>query len=62
MSGSAFCNWAAYPFKNFGERLARNLGWNGIGGDKAIYALLKDMNCKRILRQQEKMLTLEVII
>lgn len=61
MSGSVFNPWALTPIKDWSERLAKALGWNGEGGDKAIYELLQKTSAHSIAKVQDKLLTLEVI-
>lgn len=61
MSGSVYAPWAVSPITSWGERLARALGWNGEGGEKAIFELLSKASPQAIIKQQDKLLTLEVI-
>lgn len=60
MSGSVFNPWALSPVTDWAERLAKALGWNGEGGDKAILDLLQKASASSIAKAQEKLLTLEV--
>lgn len=60
MSGTIYSPWALTHIQNWGERLARALGWNGEGGERAALELLSKVSPQAIIRQQEKLLTLEV--
>lgn len=62
MSGSVYAPWAVSPVTSWGERLAKALGWNGEGGDKAIFELLNKVSPQAIIKQQDKLLTLEVFL
>lgn len=60
MSGVAGAPWAVTSVKDWGQRLAKALGWNGEGGDRAVYDLLMKTSAEHITKAQDKILTLEV--
>lgn len=60
MSGAVFNPWASTPIHDWSERLAKALGWNGEGGDKAIHEFLLKASASNIAKAQEKLITLEV--
>lgn len=60
MSGSIYVPWAVTHIKDWAHRLANALGWNGEGGDRAIYDLLMKTSSENITKAQDKILTLEV--
>lgn len=56
-SGSAVSEWAYFPQNNWASRLAAALGWNGNGGDQAVYEFLKNAEASRIIELQDSFLT-----
>lgn len=59
MSGTCFAPFAISPEKDWLQRLAKKLGWNGEGGEAACYAILKRASPKAIIKMQEELLTLD---
>ncbi|XP_055537412.1 esterase B1-like [Wyeomyia smithii] len=57
MSGCALNNWSIVPQRQFSERLAKALGWNGQGGEKKALVVLKTADPVEIVKQQEILLT-----
>lgn len=57
MSGCALNNWSVVPRRKFSERLAKALGWNGQGGEKAALEVLMKADPESIVREQEILLT-----
>lgn len=59
MSGTAYSHWALSPVKDWTQRIAKKLGWNGEGGDKACLDVLQRAPHDAIIKVQESCLTLE---
>lgn len=57
MSGTATAPWAISPIKDWPQRLARKLGWNGDGGDDACLNVLHRAHSEAIIKAQEALLT-----
>lgn len=57
MSGSAFNS--LIPRRDFAQRLAKELGWNGIGGEKAILEFLESADAEKIVQASGRVLTTE---
>lgn len=57
MSGCALNNWSTVPKRKFGERLAKALGWNGQGGEKAALEVLMNATPEDIVAKQSALLT-----
>lgn len=55
-SGTAFADWTNIPQLNWAERLAKRLGWNGEGGTAGYYNFLKDVDAKKMVKEQEKIM------
>lgn len=60
-SGSAVSDWANFPQNNWASRLAAALGWNGQGGDQAVYEFLKNSDASKIIELQDSFRTAEEI-
>lgn len=60
MSGTVFAPWAISPIDDWPQRLAKELGWNGEGGEKAILELLHKTDANAIVKASEKLVTSEV--
>lgn len=60
MSGTVYCPWVVTPVKDWAQRLAKALGWNGEGGDKAVYDLFMKTSAENIIKEQVKLLSPEV--
>lgn len=58
-SGSALVAWSNIPQLNWAERLAKQLGWNGVGGTAGYYEFLKNVDALQIVKQQEKVMNFE---
>jgi cholinesterase len=60
MSGCAFNScFALIPRRDFAQRLAKALGWDGTGGDKAILELLELVEAEKIVDASQSLLTAE---
>ncbi|XP_055320705.1 esterase B1-like [Sitodiplosis mosellana] len=59
MSGTAYAPWALSPVKDWTQRIAKKLGWNGEGGEKACANVLQRASHDAIIKVQESTLTLE---
>lgn len=57
MSGSAFCNWALPPPKNWSLRIAKDLGYKGEDNDSAVLHFLRKADCKKIAISEANILT-----
>lgn len=57
MSGAATAPWAISPIKDWTYRLARKLGWNGDGGDKACLNVIQQTQSSAIIKAQDAILT-----
>lgn len=62
MSGVVLNNWSIVPKRQFPERLATSLGWNGTGGQPSLLKFLKNIPSKDLVMAQNDMMTPEVII
>lgn len=56
-SGSVVSELALVPQNNWASRLAAALGWNGEGGDKAVYEFLKNAEASKIIEVQDSIRT-----
>lgn len=56
MSGCVLNNWSVVPRRKFSERLAKALGWNGQGGERAALEVLVKADPESIVREQEVLL------
>lgn len=56
-SGSALSELATVSQSNWASRLAAALGWNGQGGDKAVYEFLKNADASKITEVQDSIRT-----
>lgn len=61
-SGTALCDWANYPRNDWTHRLAKKIGWNGEGGDIALYEFLKQADVNEIVKNQDKIRNMEEIM
>lgn len=52
MSGCSLNNWSTIPRRQFSQRLAKALGWNGQGGDKAALEVLMKATPEDIVEKQ----------
>lgn len=60
MSGTSFIKtWTFSAKKDLTERLARLLGWDGIGGEKGILDVLENADVKDIVKFEAQLLTNE---
>lgn len=59
MSGTVYAPWALSPVKDWTQRIAKKLGWNGEGGEKACLNVLQRASHDAIIKVQESTLTLE---
>lgn len=59
MSGTAYSPWAVSAVKDWTYRVAKKLGWNGEGGDKACLAVYQKASSDAISKLQEPSLTLD---
>ncbi|ETN61217.1 esterase B1 [Anopheles darlingi] len=57
MSGCALNNWATVPRRNMAERLAKALGWDGVGGEAAALKVLMGAPAEDIIKHQDLLLT-----
>lgn len=60
-SGSAVSDWANFPQNNWASRLAAVLGWNGQGGDPALYEFLKNVEASKLIEVQDTFRTADEI-
>ncbi|XP_037028874.1 esterase B1-like [Bradysia coprophila] len=51
-SGSALLSWANGPRSNQPERLAKKLGWDGVGGDQKLVEFLRSIDFSELIRAQ----------
>jgi hypothetical protein len=57
-SGSAFCKtWTCYPRRNWNERIAKSVGWDGTGGEKGLLKFLEKINPFDIVAATDQILT-----
>lgn len=56
MSGCVLNNWSVVPRRKFSERLAKALGWNGQGSERAALEVLVKADPESIVREQEVLL------
>ncbi len=59
LSGNAYAPWVISPIKDWTQRLAQKLGWNGEGGDGACLEVLQKASVREIIKAQEKIVTPE---
>lgn len=59
MSGTAYAPWVISPVNDWAQRMAKKLGWNGNGGEKACFNILKQASHKAIINAQGQLLTME---
>lgn len=59
MSGTLYAPWAVTPITDWTQRLAKKLGWNGEGGEKACLNILQRASPDAIIKVQDSLLTLE---
>lgn len=59
MSGTIYSPWALSPVKDWTQRIAKKLGWNGDGGDKACLDILQRASHDSIIKVQESTMTVE---
>lgn len=59
MLGTVYAPWAVTPVKDWTQRIAKKLGWNGEGGEKASLNVLQRASSDAIIKAQESLLTLE---
>lgn len=59
MSGTCYAPWAISPVKDWPYRIAKKLGWNGEGGEKACLSVLQRASNDAIIKVQESTLTLD---
>lgn len=59
MSGTAYAPWALSPVNDWTYRMAQKLGWNGEGGDKSCFEVIRRASYDSIIKVQESILTLE---
>lgn len=57
MSGTAYAPWALSPVNDWTYRIAKKLGWNGEGGDKACFDVIRGASYDHIIKVQESILT-----
>lgn len=56
MSGTAFAPWALLPDGgDWAQRLAKKLGWNGVGGESACLKILQKAKPSAIVQAQDKL-------
>uniref|UniRef100_A0A182JVC2 Carboxylic ester hydrolase n=1 Tax=Anopheles christyi TaxID=43041 RepID=A0A182JVC2_9DIPT len=55
MSGSTMCSWALTPQRNWPEKLAKAIGWQGEGGEEAALQFLRQASPESIVDHQEKL-------
>lgn len=53
----AMINWSLVPPRNWAERLAKLVGWNGDGGEYEILEFLRTVSPEHIVGAQEKLIT-----
>lgn len=59
MSGTAYAPWAVSPVSDWTHRIAKKLGWNGEGGEKACLNVLQRAAPDAIIKVQESTMTLD---
>lgn len=59
MSGCALNYWAIVQPRNWGERLAKTVGWNGEGGQKGAFDVLCNTPAYTLVEQQSLIVTLD---
>lgn len=57
-SGCALNEWANYKRRNWADRLAKKLGWDGQGGSQGLYEFYKTADANEIVNQSENIKTL----
>lgn len=61
MSGTALCKtWSAMQRRNWAGRLAKSLGWDGVGGEKEILEFLENADPLEMSDHYDGLLTEEV--
>ncbi len=61
MAGSSFSYWGiSHERKNFPLRLAKSIGYEGDEADKSVLEFLRDVDPRLIIKNQGKILTLQV--
>lgn len=60
MSGTMYSPWSIRSVFDWSQRLGKQLGWDGEGGDKACFKVIQSASAENITRAQEKVITLEV--
>lgn len=61
LSGTAYAPWVISPVKDWTQRIAKKLGWNGEGGDKVCLDVLQRASHDALIKAQEEILTPEDI-
>ncbi|XP_062544104.1 esterase B1-like [Armigeres subalbatus] len=56
MSGSTYSSWAVSPQRNWVEKLAKAVGWDGKGSESDALSYLRTVNPEDIINNQEKLL------
>lgn len=60
MSGTAFAPWSlSADGGDWPQRLAKKLGWNGVGGESACLDILQKAKPHSIIQAQDKLLTID---
>lgn len=59
MSGTVYAPWAVSPVNDWTQRIAKKLGWNGDGGEKACLDVLQRASSDAIIKVQESLLSLD---
>ncbi|KAJ6643819.1 Esterase B1, partial [Pseudolycoriella hygida] len=52
-SGSALASWCNNPNKNWAERVAKKLGWDGVGGATELVNFLRKVDVEKLILAQE---------
>ncbi|XP_065093902.1 esterase B1-like [Ochlerotatus camptorhynchus] len=56
MSGSTYCSWGLSPQRNWVEKLAKALGWDGKGAESEALSFLRTVTPEDIINNQEKLM------
>lgn len=56
MSGSTYCSWGLSPQRNWVEKLAKAVGWNGSGKEMDALKYLRIVKPEDIINNQEKLM------
>lgn len=60
MSGTAYTPWTlSRDGGDYPQRLAKELGWNGMGGELACLRILQEANAHSIVQATDKLMTIE---